>query len=202
LSWELELRHVAVGDARIQNKLQALVREIKKNDQLKIVTHFMNDAYSPDCATNSYLQELLKDEVVVAGVSLVSATMTVPDQVQQPTTYLELTKHRGTVGLRIDVNVTGQVNGVVYGSSIYSDDSDLNTAAVHAGVVKVGETKAVTVITKGPQKRRVSTLASSKLSQPYEMLQVHGNVKKRCENDAFQRMARKFQLHLRCRCSC
>ena len=162
----------------------------------------MNDAYSPDCATNSYLQELLKDEVVVAGVSLVSATMTVPDQVQQPTTYLELTKHRGTVGLRIDVNVTGQVNGVVYGSSIYSDDSDLNTAAVHAGVVKVGETKAVTVITKGPQKRRVSTLASSKLSQPYEMLQVHGNVKKRCENDAFQRMARKFQLHLRCRCSC
>ena len=118
----------------------------------------MNDAYSPDCATNTYLQELLKDEVVVAGDSLVSTT-TVPDQVQQPTTYLELTKHRGTLGLRIDVNVTGQVNGVVYGSSIYSDDSDLNTAAVHAGVVKVGETKAVTVITKGPQKRRVSTLA-------------------------------------------
>ena len=125
---------------------------------MKVVKHFMNDAYSPDCATNTYLQELLKDEVVVAGDSLVSTT-TVPDQVQQPTTYLELTKHRGTLGLRIDVNVTGQVNGVVYGSSIYSDDSDLNTAAVHAGVVKVGETKAVTVITKGPQKRRVSTLA-------------------------------------------
>ena len=126
---------------------------------MKVVKHFMNDAYSPDCATNTYLQELLNDEVVVAGDSLVSATTTVPDQVQQPTTYLELTKHRGTLGLRIDVNVTGQVNGTVYGSSIYSDDSDLNTAAVHAGVVKVGETKAVTVITKGPQKRRVSTLA-------------------------------------------
>jgi hypothetical protein len=159
LSWELELRHVAVGDARIQNKLQALIRNISKDEQVKVVKHFMNDAYSPDCATNTYLQELLDDEVVVAGDSLVSATTTVPDQVQQPTTYLELTKHRGTLGLRIDVNVTGQVNGVVYGSSIYSDDSDLNTAAVHAGVVKVGETKAVTVITKGPQKRCVSTLA-------------------------------------------
>lgn len=41
--------------------------------------------------------------------------------------------------------VTGSSNGTIYGTNIYKDDSDLATAAVHAGVLQVGETKNITV---------------------------------------------------------
>jgi hypothetical protein len=41
--------------------------------------------------------------------------------------------------------VTGTVDGAVYGTGIYTDDSDLATAAVHAGVIQPGETKDLSV---------------------------------------------------------
>lgn len=39
--------------------------------------------------------------------------------------------------------VTGSASGYVWGDGVYTDDSDLATAAVHAGVLKEGETKVV-----------------------------------------------------------
>jgi hypothetical protein len=39
--------------------------------------------------------------------------------------------------------VTGSANGGVWGSEVYTADSTLAVAAVHAGLVKVGETKTV-----------------------------------------------------------
>ena len=68
---------------------------------------------------------------------------------------LDLPSHRGKVGFHVSVSVTGSGIGIVYGSSIYSDDSCLHTAAVHAGIVNVGQSKTVIVVTKGPQKRLV-----------------------------------------------
>ena len=41
--------------------------------------------------------------------------------------------------------ITGSVDGSVYGTDIYTDDSDISTAAVHAGVLRVGETKTIIV---------------------------------------------------------
>jgi hypothetical protein len=42
-------------------------------------------------------------------------------------------------------NVTGADNGVVWGTDVYTADSALTVAAVHAGVVEVDETKLVKV---------------------------------------------------------
>ena len=42
-------------------------------------------------------------------------------------------------------SVTGAVDGTVWGSGPYTDDSDLSTVAVHAGVLKVGETAVLLV---------------------------------------------------------
>lgn len=53
--------------------------------------------------------------------------------------------YRGRIGVVLLVNVTGSIEGSVYGSGTYTDDSDLSTAAVHAGVLKVGETDIVKV---------------------------------------------------------
>ena len=42
-------------------------------------------------------------------------------------------------------NIIGASDGGVWGSDVYTDDSDIARAAVHAGIVAVGESKTVTI---------------------------------------------------------
>jgi hypothetical protein len=51
----------------------------------------------------------------------------------------------GKFGTKLTFKVTGQANGSVWGSDVYTLDSALATAAVHAGVVKAGQTGIVRV---------------------------------------------------------
>ena len=56
-----------------------------------------------------------------------------------------LTSYRDKVGQTFLFTITGATNGTVYGDGIYTDDSAVATAAVHAGIVSPGETKDVQV---------------------------------------------------------
>jgi hypothetical protein len=56
-----------------------------------------------------------------------------------------------TQGQAVKVTVTGSTGGAVVGGPIYSLNSSLSTAAVHAGVVAVNETTEVVVLFLGPQ---------------------------------------------------
>jgi hypothetical protein len=56
-----------------------------------------------------------------------------------------LSQYSNLKGKRLKFRVTGDRSGVVWGSGPYTLDSRLATAAVHAGVVKPGETAVVTV---------------------------------------------------------
>lgn len=47
--------------------------------------------------------------------------------------------------------VTGSTSGRIWGTDIYTSDSSLNTAAVHTGIVKPGETAIVKVTMEGPR---------------------------------------------------
>jgi hypothetical protein len=116
----------------------------------EIVQFLQSSAYTPCCATDTLLQSLLNDKDSCPS----SSASERQSEQQQPIEVLDLTQHRATVGLQISVQVVGRLVGIVYGTGIYSDDSDINTAAVHAGLVSVGESKMVNIITKGPQKRR------------------------------------------------
>lgn len=58
---------------------------------------------------------------------------------------LDLTYYRSQVNEILNVTVTGRLDGPVWGNGIYTDDSDVSTAAVHAGIVKYGEAKTVRV---------------------------------------------------------
>ncbi|MEL7649798.1 MAG: stalk domain-containing protein [Sedimentibacter sp.] len=58
---------------------------------------------------------------------------------------LDLTYYRSRVNETLNVTVTGRLDGSVWGNGIYTDDSDVSTAAVHAGIVKYGETRTVRV---------------------------------------------------------
>jgi hypothetical protein len=60
-----------------------------------------------------------------------------------------MTNFRGQIGKSFLFEVTGAQGGTVWGSGIYTDDSSIATAAVHAGVLKVGQ-KAVIKVTVAP----------------------------------------------------
>ena len=55
------------------------------------------------------------------------------------TSYLRATLNSLATGEHIIVPVTGGDRGVVWGSEVYTGDSSIDTAAVHAGALKTGE---------------------------------------------------------------
>jgi hypothetical protein len=65
---------------------------------------------------------------------------------------VNLSAYRDQVGKAFFFLVTGSRAGVVWGTDLYTDDSDLATAAVHAGVLKGGESGVVKVtVLKGEE---------------------------------------------------
>lgn len=56
-----------------------------------------------------------------------------------------LTGYRGQVGQTLSFQITGAAEGAVWGTDIYTDDSSVARAAVHAGVLQVGQTGVVQV---------------------------------------------------------
>ena len=93
-----------------------------------------------------------------------------------------LKDYEGKVGKVLQFQVTGSTTESVWGDGIYTDDSDLDTAAVHAGVVKDGEDGTVTVkILAGQGKYKaaspngVSSAAYGKFGGSYEFVDKDGN---------------------------
>jgi hypothetical protein len=66
-----------------------------------------------------------------------------------------LLQYQGQVGKTFRFRVTGAQagfqHGAIFGTDFYTLDSSLSMAAVHAGVIKPGQTKTVTVVMMGPQ---------------------------------------------------
>ncbi len=56
-----------------------------------------------------------------------------------------LTQYSGQVGQVLWIKVTGQNNGTVWGTDRYTCDSQLASAAVHAGAIKLNQTGIVKV---------------------------------------------------------
>jgi hypothetical protein len=63
--------------------------------------------------------------------------------------------------------VTGQAAGSLWGTDIYTGDSALAVAAVHAGLVNVGETAVVKVIVEQPRTKYQGSVRNGVTSQEY-----------------------------------
>lgn len=109
-------------------------------------------------------QELAgKGAVVVATATTPTATTTTPTTpttpTPDPTTTPAALPNPGNLqgysalfSQSFTFNVTGKVEGSVVGTEVFSTSSDLAAAAVHAGLVKVGEMRNVTAtIVNSPQ---------------------------------------------------
>jgi hypothetical protein len=78
-----------------------------------------------------------------------------------------LTGLQNQVGKRFAFKVTGAANGGVYGTDVYTADSSLATAAVHAGVLKPGQTGVVRVKIVAPPAAYISSTRNGVSSAAY-----------------------------------
>lgn len=76
--------------------------------------------------------------------------------------------YRGKVGKTLKFEVTGSSKGTIYGTDIYTDDSDLSTAAVHAGILKEGEKGIVLVTILEGKSRYKSSLQHGVTSKQWD----------------------------------
>jgi LCCL domain len=75
--------------------------------------------------------------------------------------------YRGQVGQTLSFVVTGAVRGRLYGDGVYTDDSDLAFAAVHAGLLRPGEQGTVAVVIMPGQKRYAGAQRNNVSSREY-----------------------------------
>lgn len=72
-----------------------------------------------------------------------------------------------TAGKTLQFRVTGRAGGIVWGADPYTVDSQLATAAVHAGVLRPGQTGVVYVQTVGIQADYAGSTRNGIQSQPF-----------------------------------
>jgi hypothetical protein len=80
----------------------------------------------------------------------------------------DLRKVQDQVGKTFLFKVTGAVNGSIWGTDVYTTDSPLATVAVHAGLLKAGETKVIRVKIVTPPASYQGSTQNGVTSSPYD----------------------------------
>lgn len=78
-----------------------------------------------------------------------------------------LTSFREQIGQTFYFEVTGRTSGSLYGTEVYTHDSDLGTAAVHIGALKDGEAGIVQVTIVASPSEHISTTQNGVRSSPW-----------------------------------
>ncbi|CAF1302287.1 unnamed protein product [Adineta steineri] len=119
------------------NKIDAVSDESSSQPSSNYVTH--NISKSSDIHYRHLRDHILGDG---ANVNQSNSSFVLTSDAE---TSESLTGYRDKVGQTFSFMITGNSQGSIWGTDIYTDDSHLAVAAVHAGAVKTGETKSVTV---------------------------------------------------------
>lgn len=93
------------------------------------------------------VQAILTVGIAAVAVAVRPECSDAQERAQAPSasTPENLRGYRDRDGETLSFEVVGRNDGTIYGTDIYSDDSHLATAAVHAGVLQVGERAIVNV---------------------------------------------------------
>lgn len=78
-----------------------------------------------------------------------------------------LSEFRDQIGKTFAFEVMGRGDGTIWGTGIYTTDSQLATAAVHAGALKIGQTKVVRVMIVPPPPAFAGSTQNGITSSPY-----------------------------------
>lgn len=71
-----------------------------------------------------------------------------------------LSAYNQKIGETFSMSVTGQTGGAIWGTGSYTTDSDLATVAVHAGILKEGETGVIRVTITEPPAEFTGSMAN------------------------------------------
>lgn len=107
----------------------------------------------------SYKVELVKGRRARADVPGKAGAMADPGN---------MSNFRGQNGKSFLIEVTGAKDGIVWGSGIYTDDSSIATAAVHAGVLAVGQKAVIKVTVLAGQPMYKGTMNNGVTTSDYE----------------------------------
>jgi hypothetical protein len=124
------------------------------------------DSWEPKSNINA---ELLAQWVNSRGDSVAGAASPTPAAMDgAPAALVSMFQYRSQdVGHCVEVLLYGSVHGHIYGDYLYTDDSDVATAALHAGALELGETKLIKVYITGPQQTFKKSLRNGIQSHRY-----------------------------------
>lgn len=83
-------------------------------------------------------------------------------------TEFDIGKFQGSIGMSFCVEATGSKHGSVWGTKIYTSDSCLGTACVHAGVLKENETGVVKVTIVQPLQKFKGSVRNGVTSRDWD----------------------------------
>ena len=75
--------------------------------------------------------------------------------------------YRGNINQTYTFAITGSTSGSLWGTTIYTDDSNLAVAAVHSGNIANGQTSTITVTVLAGQSSYTSTTQNGITSSSY-----------------------------------
>jgi hypothetical protein len=154
------LEAAKLKDAEVVRRVESLLEqmrqavsekdlEIRKHDVIqtadsKIAGHIEGESLKVQTAQFGDVQMKLADLRSLRSLSAAADAEVVADRNVEPDPG-NLVNYQNEVGKTYRFRVTGAVNGTVWGTGVYTSDSPLATVAVHAGVLKVGQTGVVKV---------------------------------------------------------
>jgi hypothetical protein len=95
------------------------------------------------------------------------ADLAMPEDGAAPPDPGHLMRWRNSVGETLTFTVLGASGATIWGDGIYSDDSPLGVAAVHAGVLVPGQIGEVTLVITGPQASFAGSTRNGVVSTSY-----------------------------------
>ncbi len=169
------------GDAEVKRRAEAVLEKIRKGLPADALKPRKNDALTAGgCTFNGRVEsaalrvrtsdgkekELALADVrrVLSAAAKAAAAASRPDARPDPGTLASV---GGAVGTVYYFNVTGANAGSLWGSGVYTSDSSIAKAAVHAGVLKVGETAVVKVTVVAPPPSYVGETRNGVTSSSY-----------------------------------
>lgn len=131
---------------RVRSSVPEEELEIRKQDVIhtgdsKIAGWIQGDAFKATTTQFGPVQLKLAD---LRSIRSLSASL-VGDDASASLDPGNLANFQNQGGKTLAFRVTGAVNGSVWGTDVYTADSNLASAAVHAGVLKPGQTKVIRV---------------------------------------------------------
>jgi beta-lactamase regulating signal transducer with metallopeptidase domain len=80
----------------------------------------------------------------------------------------QIMQMRGSIGETLELDVTGSVEGTIWGTDVYTGDSPVEVAAVHAGLLRPGETGKIRVTIMRGRPRYESSRRNGIMSEAFD----------------------------------